>query len=329
MKVMVVGPLGADDFADNVQESLTSMGIQVVATGASRPQLPFRRLESAAEQIADRLSRVDKSWQGRLRVTVKHERPDLLLSMDRRVHRSVIQAARDVGTRTALWFPDHVANLGLHQMFLAGYDRIYIKNPVFVRRLQGIYGINARYLPEAANARWHRTTLPYGTRAVIVMAGNVHPTRALLLDRLLRDGVPVEIYGAPMPTWIDLPRVRAAHKGTYLARSHKADVFRSARAVLNNLHPGEFAGINCRVFEGAASGAVVLTEPREGLSDLFDLGREVEKFDSYDELLEKSAALLKSDQAGREIGDRAAARAHNDHTYEKRLASIFADLELP
>jgi hypothetical protein len=325
---MVVGPVGPDDFADNVCDSLSHMGHQVVAAGPSRKLPPLRRLGFGVEIALERVPALDRSRQQGLAERVLEECPDLLLTMDRRLHGSVVAAAKSVGARTALWFPDHVGNMDRHQMFLAGYDRIYIKNPLFVRRLREIYGVPAVYMPEAANSRWHRPTAEYGSRPVIVMAGSVHPTRALLLDRLIADGVTIEIYGSPMPSWLDLPRVRGAHTGLYLRRQEKANTFRGARAVLNNLHPAEFAGINCRVFEGAASGAVVLTEPREGLPELFEVGREVDTFDSYDELLSKIRSLLDSPDVGRPMADAAALRAHSDHTYELRLAAILNDLGL-
>jgi spore maturation protein CgeB len=326
MRVMVVGPLGPDDFADNVRDTLTRMGHEVHAVGAARPSSPIRHVNTFVSLVFDHTSTVDQYSQRHLVRTVERVRPDVLLTMDRRLHRSVIHAAQSHGARTALWFPDAVSSMGRHDMFLNGYDRIYLKNPVLVQNLQSIYGLPVRYLPEACNSTWHRSAVEYGTDATIVMAGNIHPTRALLIKRLLDAGLPVRLYGGLVADWVQTPELAAAHTGQYLARAQKADVFRRARVVLNNLHPAEFAGANCRLFEACGSGGLVLTEIRPGLTDLFQPGRELDTFTSFDELREKLEWYVADPEHGRAIADQGAKRARSDHTYEHRLAAILEDL---
>ena len=63
MKVLVVGPQGEDDFADNVQDALTWMGVASVGAGESRRELRSRRLGHAAEAVADRVAYIDSFWQ--------------------------------------------------------------------------------------------------------------------------------------------------------------------------------------------------------------------------------------------------------------------------
>jgi spore maturation protein CgeB len=285
-----------------------------------------RQLSNLVELLADNRRAIDKFRQRRMVKRVQEIRPDILLTIDRRLHPTVIKAAHQVGAKVALWFPDHTGTMANHDMFVAGYDRIYLKNPVLVDQLRDVQGLPVRYMPEAANSSWHRSILPYGAERAVVVAGNIHPTRALLLDRLVGDGIPVRIYGAALPSWIDFPRLREAHTGEYIARQRKADVFRSAVAVLNNLHPAEDAGMNCRLFEAAASGAVVVTEERVGLRDLFAPGEEVLTFDTYDGLVTTLRGLLGDSAVGLPVADAAASRAHREHTYEHRLTSILDDL---
>lgn len=329
MKIAVCGPLSPDSFADNVVDTLGRLGHEVIALGPARPTPKLRRAANAVQMLSDHVRQIDGARQRPLVKQVQVARPDLLLTIDRRLHPSVISAAQGVGALVALWFPDHTGTMADHSLFLAGYNRIYLKNPVLADELSAIHGLPVKYLPEAANSSWHRSTLGYGSDRTVVVAGNIHPTRALLLDRLLADGFPVQIYGPPVPSWIDRPRVAAAHSGEFVARQRKADVFRSAAAVLNNLHPAESAGMNCRLFEAAASGAAVVTEERQGLRDLFHPGREVSTFDTYDELTKTLRELLDDPERGRSIADAAAARAHAEHTYEHRLEAILTDLTDP
>ena len=187
---------------------------------------------------------------------------------------------------------------------------VRLTNPVLVERLRDIYGLAVSYLPEACNPKWHRPVVPYGTEPVITIAGSIHPTRAALLDRLVGDGVPLRIFGPPIADWVGHPRLRARHEGEYVVGERKSEVFRSGRAVLNNLHPGEFAGMNCRLFEAAGCGALVITEQRTGLEDLFAIGSEVQVFGTYEELLGRIADCLDDPEVGRPIADAASRRAH-------------------
>ncbi|WP_166805322.1 glycosyltransferase [Cryobacterium sp. TMT4-10] len=276
--------------------------------------------------LGDRLPRQDALLQRHLIAQERDFKPDVILTTDRTIQPAVVRELRSGGAKIALWFPDHVSNMGRHDLFLAGYDRIFFKNPVLVRQLTSIHGVAATYMPEACNPSWHRPDADYGTVEEIALVGNVHPTRALLLDRMVRAGLPLRIYGPRLARWIDLPALESVHSGMSVHREQKARTFRSARVVLNNLHPGEYAGVNCRLFEAAGSGAAALTESREGLSDLFDEGNEVMTFASFDELVEKCNFLLSNRAAGAAMGDAAARRAHRDHTYDVRLPTLLGSL---
>ncbi|PYD00606.1 hypothetical protein B4U78_010560 [Microbacterium esteraromaticum] len=326
-KVMVVGPTDPDSFADNVGDTLRRMGHQVHMAGPARRVVGNRRVANAAEIFAERMPSLDERVQRRLIGEARDFEPDVVLTVDRRIQPAIVRELRRGGARIALWFPDAVSNLGRHDLFLAPYDKLFFKNPRLVDQLNRVHGLPAVYMPEAANSSWHHSTAEYGSDRVVVVAGNIHPTRAILLERLIDVGLPLRIYGPRPASWMRFPGVNRAHTGRFISRTEKADVFRRARVVLNNLHPAEFAGSNCRLFEATASGAAVLTELREGLSDLFNIGEEVDVFGDFDELVEKCNRLLSDSSQGRTVGDRAAIRSHRDHTYEVRLATILTQVE--
>ncbi|MDX2377636.1 glycosyltransferase [Microbacterium sp. LRZ72] len=300
------------------------MGHEVAMAGAVRPPLRGRRLNNALEVAGERFAELDRRRQYHLIRRERQFKPDLIITLDRRIHPWVVKELKSGGARVALWFPDAVSNLGRHDMFLAPYDRFFFKNPRLVDQLSRVHQLPVSYLPEAANSDWHRSSEPYGADEVVVIAGNIHPTRAILIDHLVQAGLPVVVYGSRPPKWVEFQSVTQAHTARFIARREKASIFRRARVVLNNLHPAEYAGMNCRLFEAAASGAAVLTEVRPGLEDLFELNREVIPFGSLDELVVQCHRLLSDPSAGRATGDAAAYRAHREHTYEQRLGEMLS-----
>jgi len=110
--------------------------------------------------------------------------------------------------------------------------------------------------------------------------------------------------------------------GPYLARSAKARSFRGAFAVLNSMATHEGDGANCRLFEAAGCGGVVLTEERARLREFFE-SREVRSYSSFCELIESISEVRAMEFAERrEFGDAAARRAHSEHTYLNRFQQI-------
>lgn len=324
MRIVVIGPLTPDTFADNVADTLARMGHEVLAAGPARRQVSQNRLQNGLEVLSDKLARIDLAQQSHLTRAIYRFDADLVISVDKRLRPPIVNAIRTQAP-IVLWFPDAVSSLGRHELFLAPYRRIFLKNPDLVRHLTSVHGLPVAYLPEAANSTWHRPIGTYGTQPYITVAGNLHPTRVRLVERLLEAGVLVKAYGAPMPTWIDSPNVRAIHSGEYITRERKAIVFRESRGVLNNLHPAEYSGSNCRMFEAAASGGVVLNEWRSGMDQLFVRDKEVLSFDSFDELLHRCRRLLADSSFGAPIADAAAARCTREHTYEHRLTRLITD----
>lgn len=323
MKIGVIGPQDPDDFADNISDSLTSMGIENVRLGPT--QITSNGRVGAGIKIARKWQFLDDRSQRHLSRRALDAGCSMVLTVDSSTSPSVVKELRANGVSVALWFPDHIANYGTGRMLLAPYSALFFKEPKIVERLRANLGLPVHYLAEACNPNWHRSTQVQGVEPVVVVAGNMYPSRIMLLERLIAAKIPLALYGGGFPRWSASRAVVALHTGRYLARQQKADVFRRAAAVLNNLHPAEIDGVNCRLFEAAGSGAVVLAESRPTISELFE-ENELMVWKDFDELVERSRAAVDAAGSLADVGDRAALRAHADHSYSKRLAVIIEKL---
>jgi spore maturation protein CgeB len=326
MRVGVIGPLKDDDFAENIAVALDDMGIDNVRLGPAIPTVTGKASRFAvetAQQVAPGLK--DRMQRDLVRRALAAE-CDVIISVDSRLSVSTVDALRRGGAQTVLWFPDAIPNMGNLGMLMCRYDRYYLKDPVLCERLTNVYGAPAHYLPEACNPRWHRPTGSAGVEPFVAVVGNLYPSRLLLLDRLMAAGVPLRLYGGRAPRGSGGFASAGLDVLPAVFREDKARVFHEARAVLNNLHPGEMSGVNCRLFESAASGAVTLCEDRPALAGLFEPGREVLAFQSFDELLGQIDSALTSPDHQQPLRDAATRRAHAEHSYAARLTRILEDL---
>ena len=62
------------------------------------------------------------------------------------------------------------------------------------------------------------------------------------------------------------------------------------------------------------------------MPELFSVGTEALTFHDFDDLVDQAARLLNEDGLTATLGDAAARRAHEEHTYERRLCSIIERL---
>ncbi len=322
MRVGIIGPVGRDRFAGNISDALREMGHQVTQLGPAHPTHRNRRVQNAAMLARMALPSLDEKAQRRIARAALDAACEVVINIDSRLMPSTVTRLKRGGARVAFWFPDAVTNLGRELMLLSPYDALFFKEPHIVDRLRAVLNLPVHYLPEACNPRWHRPLVPAGTEPYFVVAGNSYPVRVKLLDRLINKGIPLRLYGVGIPSWVGDTPVRAVHAGRYISREEKAQVFRSAAGVLNTMHPGEVAGVNVRLFEAAGCGAAVLTEFRPTLPELFALGDEVLAFTDFDELIDQATRLLTEPGLTARLGAAAAKRAHRDHTYQQRLATI-------
>jgi spore maturation protein CgeB len=324
MRVGVIGQTWPDAFAAHIIAGLSALGHDPVPLGSARSRGPYT--SRSAMIIRRALPGLDERAQRRIARSALENDCAAVINVEQDLLPSVVRQIRRGGAKVALWFPDSLANLGRQLVLLAPYDALFFKDPYLVRRLRATLGLPVFYLPEACASRSSPLPGTPGADRHLVIAGNMYPSRIRLLERVLAAGIPLRLYGPGFPRWAGPTPLRAVHAGRCIFEAEKAEVFRSAVAVLNNLHPGEIESVNARLFEAAAAGAAIVTEYRPALTDLFAIGDEVLAFDDFDELVSQANRLLRDDGLSGKLGDAAARRAQQNHTYEKRLTVLLEKL---
>jgi spore maturation protein CgeB len=326
MRVGVVGPVAPDFFADNIGDALERTGHVVTYLGAAHSRFRNRLATGGAALARQALPRLNERSQRSIAEAALEAQCEVVINVDVHLVPGVVARLKHAGIPVAFWFPDHVALMGRQMMLLAPYDVLFFKDSHIVDHLRAMLDLPVFYLPQACNPRWHRPLVPAATEPYLVIAGNMHPARVRVLERLIGKGIPVRLYGGAIPRWLPESPIRDAHTGRTILREEKAKIFRSAAGVLNTMQLGEVTGVNSRLFEAAGCGAAVLTEFRPTVPELFDVGAEVLAYHDFDELLDLATRVLNDAGLSSRLGDAAARRAHRDHIYDLRVATILEKL---
>lgn len=327
MRILISGRIYPDSFARNIAVAVEDMGHSVVTVD---PWPVRRRLGYAGEILGEYLMRALPAFgrrrQRALARAAEEFQPDLVLISHGTLDPEVVREVRKVTpAKVAAWYPDSLANLGRQYLLASDLDAWFFKDPYMVDLFRAKLGLNAHYLPEACNPRWHRRVdltdedrRKYGCD--LTSDCGMYYYRARILESLA--GYDLKLWGTGFPFWLNSP-LRARYTDQYVAELEKAKAFNAARIVLNTMCVGEIESVNCRLFEAAGCGAFQIADWKPGLPELFEPEREIVTFRTREELREKVDYYLARPEERQEIADRAYARAHREHTYEIRLQRMF------
>ena len=327
MRILVTGPDAADSFTHNVAYTLREMGHEVFT---DRTQSFVMQQSPARRVLEDVLGRAWRRYRlrgdARVRRLAAATRPQLTVMCTQTFEPETVRLLRqETGGRVVCWFGDAAANLKRDHVVSGEYDAVFAKDPDLVRALRDMLGLEAHHLPEACNPAWHRPVAERDGNRVVV-AGSSYGYRNALVGRLLAAGEEVRVYGPTPGIWVPAA-LRAAHTHEFLDHTTKAGTFGRALACLSSFAPAEGrASVNCRVFETCACGGLLLSEAREALERFFEPGREYLSFSSLEECLDHLARLRRDYTEARAMRERAARRAHAEHSYRRRLEVLLGAL---
>lgn len=94
---------------------------------------------------------------------------------------------------------------------------------------------------------------------------------------------------------------------------------RSAITINHHIDIARSNANNMRLFEATGCGALLVTDYKDNLSDLFDIGSEVVAYRSGDECVDLISYYLAHENEAAEIAKRGQERTLRDHTYEMRM----------
>lgn len=257
-----------------------------------------------------RLSEVVRAWQ-----------PDVLFSvmfeeqLDWEVVRDI---SRRSNTTTVGWFcDDHYRFEGYSRHWAKALEWVVTTDAEAVPRYEAIGQPNVILSQWACNPHVHRRC-GCALAHDVTFVGQPHGSRRETVQWLRWHGIEVETWGQGWPNG-------------RLSQEQMVEVFGTSRVNLNlsasSTHrvfgSDRSPQIKARVFEVPGCGGLLLTEWAPRLNEYYQLDSEIVVFRDRREVLEKVRWLLGAREECARIADAGWRRTMAEHTYERRLHSIF------
>ncbi len=215
----------------------------------------------------------------------------------------------------------------LPEIDLSSYDLVLSSFPHFVDQLKRM-GVASEYLRIAFEPRV-LTYIPKLERDGATFIGSYSPDHqrgTAMLERVAQE-CPLKFWGQGVESLPSDSLIRRAYHGEAWG-IEMYRVLSSARIALNR-HidvAGRFAN-NMRLYEATGVGTLLITDAKENLNDLFEVGREVVTYRTANECAEKTRYYLDHEEERERIAQSGQARTLRDHTYAKRMEEVSSIVE--
>lgn len=222
---------------------------------------------------------------------------------------------------------------------LKDYDLILSSLPNFIRKFKD-YGIPAQYVKlafeervlESLNLQQNKQTnlKNFNNNKVerdfpLVFVGSVtsaHRQRFELLEFLCKN-TDIKIWGSLYNIPANSPLYHRYMGEAWGIEMYK--IFQRSKMVLNNhIDISEDDANNMRMFEATGCGALLLTDYKANINDLFEDGKEVVTYRSFSECLEKINFYLMHEDQREDVANAGQSKTLRDHTYSKRMEEMLS-----
>jgi hypothetical protein len=256
-------------------------------------------------------------FYGAVEAQIRFYRPDVLLNQDMAIDAGFL---RQLKPHVKLLVGQHAATRLTEKADWTCYDLIVSSFPPtleFFRRR----GIRAELSRLAFEPRI-LSEMPIEERCFDVsFAGSfhdVHKSRTELLESLARRFPQFRIWGPGLDALASSSPIRERYQGQAWGREMYRILGRS-KIVFN--HHGDVAGSanNLRLFEATGMGALLVTDWKENLGEMFEPGTEVIAYRTAEECTELLAYYLRNEAARAAIARAGRERTLTDHTYIQRM----------
>lgn len=199
------------------------------------------------------------------------------------------------------------------------YDHILVASSVFARKVQKVTGTPVSTLYQAGNAIAANGNEEQSWARDLVFVGSSRNQKRDMVEWCYEQKLPLHLYGTG---WENDAKAQTLLKGDYVSNEELAGFYRSSRIVLNDHWPDMRSNgfISNRIFDACAAGTLVITDPVNGLEEVF--GDTVVVARNQKELAKQVRTYLKDEEKRQAKAAEAHRIAMDGHTFAHRASFV-------
>jgi len=211
---------------------------------------------------------------------------------------------------------------------LKQFDLIITSFPHYVKLFES-KGIASGYLKIGFDPRVLKKVGLFPRKYGVVFVGSITPghnagTKAL---EKLASRIPLHVWGQGVEYLSPVSPLRKNHHGPAWGFDMFQILAQSKIVVNRHVSVADGFANNMRLYESTGMGAMLITDYKKNLGDLFRIGSEVEAYSSIPELVEKVEYYLRHDSERETIAKAGQKRTLEDHSYLDRMRSLVSMVE--
>lgn len=214
------------------------------------------------------------------------------------------------------------------QPYLLAYDLVLTSFPHFVPRLRAM-GVASEYFRIGFDPRVLELlgAVEKDTDASFVGGISRHHGKALPMLESLARSTPIEFFGYGADSLSRSSPVVARHHGEVWGVDMYRALARSRVTLNRHINVAENHANNMRLYEATGVGTLLITDRKDNLGELFEVGKEVVAYSSPDEAAELIRYYIAHPEEARAIANAGQARTLRDHSYLRRMEELVPMLE--
>ncbi len=212
---------------------------------------------------------------------------------------------------------------------LQAFDLILTSFPHFVERFRAL-GVATEYFRIGFDPRALARVGEARRDLEVVFIGSLSPSPRWQDNALLNHAagrLPLDIWGTGADEWPRRSALRRRYRGEAWGIEMLRLLGRTRIAINRHGRVAENYANNMRLYEATGMGALLLTESKVNLAELFEVGREVVVYHDERELVERASFYLEHEDERATIAAAGQQRTLGEHTYAHRMRELVEIIE--
>ncbi len=212
---------------------------------------------------------------------------------------------------------------------LANFDMIFSSLPNFVNYFH-LHGLKSAYLPIAFDARVRGQTKNEARDIGVSFVGGISPQHNSTIPLLsaIAPAVPeLEIYGYGSEHLKSTPQLEELHKGEVWGLDMYRVLNRSNITINRHISIAENYANNMRLYEATGMGALLITDRKDNLGQIFEIDKEVLAYANTDEARDLTLWAIDNPSKAKIVAEAGQLRTMSTHTYSSTIAQLDEELQ--